>query len=648
MEQAITNQIKQYLLDYLKKRIPDFKIKGKLFKCPNHHLHSNKSEEYTCNEFPPNSGKLHCFAPECGKLGTIFDICRKIDFDGCEDVPDEDIANFLIDEFKIKINQDQNKIFDLYESLKWDMVPVEKNRKESWIEKEWQLKNHLDKNEWQQWIHNGINMGVQTGKKSNNIGIDIDLLPSDLKKQIYSGKFTEKQLTECYKIYEENLVVIKEQMPFLDWTTLQQKTFGGVHLFYLYDLEIPKSNFNITGIHIDVQSDGGQIVIEPSIVGGQNRQIIGTELKPLPKELKEFILSKKSKPTEDNIISENLDVDLTFDNLNSNRNNTFISLYGKLRREMPIKVAYNTLLKFNNLLDKKVPIKDIQAMSREAEKYHEVDIQRVSEEIIAHFKIVKHEVHLRDLKEVLHIERGDIEQALRYLLDKNKIYKIKKDVYHLITDVEWRTDFMTLSKPLNIMVPYFHPYARFNQGSMIVIGGKTGTGKSHCCVNMIEQFVKQGICPKLITTEADSGVGEIAISRGLKEGDFKFWQTSDPLTVPFKQDEVRIIDWLKAPNSEFFKLDTIYEGLNNNLVNFGGLLIVFAQLKKDTNTFYAENMVEQFASLVAKFNYPERNGVIDNLHPELTTTKIRRPKTNKQYLKIPLEYIPETKELRAK
>ena len=381
----------------------------------------------------------------------------------------------------------------------------------------------------------------------------------------------------------------------------------------------------------------------------KDRVISGEEVKLLPQEVVDFILKYSTKVESVEVIEKNLDnLDLTFENLNNNRNNTFIKLYGEMRKDSTIKTAYNHLRKFNNLLDKKLPMKELQAMAREADKYHKADMKTVSENILDHFKMVKSEVHLRDLKEVLNIERKDIEEALRYLLDAKKIYKIKKDFYRMITDVEWRTDFLAVSKPLDIQVPYFGKYASFNQGSLIVIGGKTGTGKTHTVVNMIEHFVKQGICPKLISTEADSGVGEIALSRGLKEGDFKFWQTTDPTKVPFKENEVRIIDWLKAPQSEFWKLDSIYEELNNNLVNFGGLLIVFAQLKKDDGRFYAENMVEQFASLVAKFLYSEVNGQKDNLHPIFQTTKIRRSKTIQQYIKIPLEYIPDTKELRAR
>ena len=641
MDNNSKRQVKKYLMDYLKKVVPNFQMKGKMFTCP-------KCGELTANIFPVESYSVFCYTPECQKIGDIFDMVRYYEYSGCEDVSKDEIAEDVIKMFNIKINDDENKLFDKYEKLVWDMVPVSKNSKASNIESEWQNKSHKDRAEWEQWIDSGINIGVKTGKMSNIVVIDLDLVGSNLKKRIYEGKPTEKMLENAKLDYDINLDIIKDNLPFLDWETLQQKTFGGVHLIYQYDAEIPKTTLDIKGIHVDIQSDGGQVVVEPSIVGGQNRQIIGDEIKPLPEELKKYILENSSKvEVKEEVMEEVANTDLTFESLNGNRNNTFIKLYGELRKEMPIKVAYNTLRKFNKLLDKKLPLKELQAMSREAEKYHEVDIKDISSKIIEHFKMVKHEVHLRDLKEVLNIERKDIEEALCSLVEQKKIYREKKDLYRFISDVEWRTDFLKMSKPLDIIVPYFNQFARFNEGSMIVIGGKTGHGKTHIVINMMEQFVKQGICPKLITTEADSGVGEISLARGMKEGDFKFFQTSRPTDVLFQDDEVRIIDWLKAPNSEFYMLDSIYEELNNKLVDHRGLLIVFAQLKSD-GTFYADDMVQQFASFVGKFLYPERNGVADNLHPIIQSTKIRRPKTHRQYVEIPLEYNPDTKELKMR
>jgi len=623
------NTVKLYIMDYLQKVTPNFQKKGKMFTCL-------KCKQLSANIFPPDSNKVFCLTPDCGKQGDIVDVCRTAEFDNCQDVPREDIEKYLIKMFDIKTVERTYKIFDKYVKWGWDMVPVEKNRKESWIEKEWQLKSHKDKSEWIEWA-NSINMGVQTGKKSNIVGIDFDFVESGLKKKIYASNGAKEDIEKAKKQHIDGLTLVKKEMPWLDWTTVQQNTFGGIHLFYVYDKEIPKTAFNFNGVHIDIESEGGQIVVEPSVVGGQKRTIIGDEIKPLPKELKELIINscgknKKEEKTEH--VQEN--TELTFENLNSNRNNTFIKLYGELRKEMPIKIAFRTLQKFNNLLDKKLPLRDLKAMAGQAEKYYEADIEKISEEIINHFKIVQQEVNYRDLKEVLNgVERTDIEKAIRSLLDKNKIYRIKKDWYKLVTDVEWRTDFLSVNKPLNITVPYFSNYAKFVNGAMLVIGGKTGTGKTHWAVNLIEHFVKQGICPKLISTEATGGFADVALARGLKEGDFKFWQTTDPTNVPFQPNEVRIIDWLKAPNSEFFKLDTIYEELNNKLVNFGGLLIVLAQLKQDNGKFYAEDMVMQFASLVGKFLYPEVNGVVDNLHPYIKTTKIRKPKPRiTQYNKI--------------
>ena len=159
--------------------------------------------------------------------------------------------------------------------------------------------------------------------------------------------------------------------------------------------------------------------------------------------------------------------------------------------------------------------------------------------------------------------------------------------------------------------------------------------------------MKQGLKVKLITTEADSGVGEIALARGLKEGDFLYYQTSDPLSVPFQKDEVRIIDWITPTDNDYTKIGLMYKQLNDKLVDHGGLLIALSQLK-DNGEFFAPNQISQYASLAGKFLYPEKNGQVDHLHPYLEICKMRRPKTNQKFIQIPMEYNFETKELRIK
>lgn len=651
-------QVKKYLFDYLRSRIKDFKIVRGRCKCPFHHLHSNKSEELTANEFPKGSGILYCFSPECGNLGTVIDLFRRIDLEENKDISDSEIIGMIIDEFKIKINEELDNLFAKYQKWGWDLVPVSKDvgkdsgfGKASWIEEEWQTKVHKSISEWEQWIDSGINLGVKTNKSSNCIGLDFDFVKKPLKEKIYGGKFTQEDITEAQRQWDDGLNKIKEKLPFLDWSTVQQHTRGGIHLFYLYDEEIPKTWFDYEGIHIDIEADGGQIVIEPSIVGGQNRQIIGEEIKPLPKEVKEFILANCIKVKEINVEIKKEEIqnaELTFENLNNNRNNTFIKLYGELRREMPIKTAFNTLCKFNKLLDKQLPMKELSAMSREAEKYHSADINDLSEKIIEHCKMVNQDVHLRDLKEILNVERKDIEQALKLLIDNNQLFRMKKDLYRSINKANWKTAFIEESKILPYPVPYFNDYATFRNSDMICIGGISGTGKSYISLNIIRKLKEQKIQPeggiRYLSSEPGNRFAKIALEMGLCEGDFYFDNHYEPEKIELEDNAVTIIDWLLP--TDFSQTANLYRIFAKQLDKHGGLCYIFSQLKP-SGEFYAEQMVKFFGSFVAKYFFTEKNGQMDNRNTKFEIEKIRESKVGKQYITIPT-YFDENKRLEVK
>jgi len=642
MNKLTKKQIQNYIMDYLHNRIPDFTIKGKMFTCPN-------CKEISANIFPPETKQVHCFSPECGKLGDIFTLSRKLDFDNNDDIPDEDIAKFLIDEFSIKTNDRTEQLFEQFIEWGWDLVPVEKNSKESWIEENWQNKSHKDIKEWKTYLDNGLNIGVKGGKMSNTLIIDLDLVPSDLKKKIYKGNASQTEIEEAIRIKNEKLEIVKSWNIF-DFETVVQDTFGGAHLFYRNNTDIVKCAFDYKDIHIDIQSDGGQAVIEPSIVGGYPRTITGTEIKEIDDTLKDFIFNstnnrgKKEEQKEIVLNKDGLDDNL-MKGLDGCCNTKFTQVGGIFRKFMTVKQTEQALNIANkHLLDDPMNTKSMKLMCKSIEKYHQADINVINEGILSHMKIVQ-ESSLNDLKECLGYEKKDLLTSLRFLCDEGKIYKIKTNVYRFVEDVVWRTDFVSLVKPYAFSMPYLEDYATFNNGSLIVIGSKTGQGKSHIAVNIIEQFVKQGITPRLISTESDSGAGEIALARGLKEGDFEFHQTSNPTAVKFSDNEIRIIDWLRAPNSEFFKLDSIYQNIAEQLTDHGGLTIVFAQLRKEDNKFYAEDMVEQFACFVGKFGYPTKNGNVDNKHPYIKSEKIRRPKNGLQYQTIPLLYNHDDKSL---
>lgn len=649
MDKTVKRQIESFILSYLEKRIPNFKPKNKFFTCP----FCNKE---SANIFPISSYKVHCYSPECGKLGNIFDISRKLDFNN-SDVSDEEIAGFLKYELNITSLQEIDELYIKYYNWGWDLVPVSKNSKASDVEKEWQKKNHKDINEWKQWYENGLNHGLKTGKISNIIGIDFDIIPTDLKKRIYEGNPSEKMLENAKKYKDEGITKLKQQFPIL-WETIYQETFGGIHFFYLYDADIVKSSYDYEGIHIDIQSDGGQIVIQPSIVGGYDRKIFGNEIKKIPENIKTFIL-KNSKLIQKEIEDETSlmidDSEGIIKGLQGNCNNRFVQVGGMLRKIMTVKQTEVSLGIINKyMLDTPMDFKSLKGMYQQIEKYHKVDIDNVANKIIDHLKIVK-EAHIRDLKECLGFDRIDLEQALRFLCDHKRLYKVRKDLYKLIEDVEWQEDFMSIGKPLGIKIPYLENYAYFENGQFAVIGAPPGLGKSHCAINFIKKFVQNNIYPYLLSVEGGGGMRKIASTLGLKEGDFGFKIVRNPAQMPLQKNAITIIDWLKAPDGEHAKTDVMYEQLNDQLIEKGGWALVFAQLKRFTDKkgtihyqFYAQDMLLQYASFVGKFLYPVNSGIGDNLNPYIETLKIRDSKVGKSFVQIPLKFDEKTKLLELK
>ena len=636
--------IKSFLLDYLKKKVPGFKKKGKMLFCP-----KCQDEKLTANIFPKNSNELFCFSPDCQKIGDIFKICRDLEFEGNQDVSDEYIAKHLIKMFSIKTDDYINQLLEKFASWEWDLVPI-KNDDKIPIEKNWTNKSHKDIREWQEWLKNKSGLGMKTGAISKTTGIDADLITKE-ESEIWQKGTAKKKIEEIIKKKEEKLQKLKSLEMFND-TVIQDSGWKGVHFFYKYEADIPKCSFDYEGIHFDIENDGGYILIEPSTFAGKTRKIEGEIIEKMSSELKDLILSNIGKKSEEKIDDketklENNDSEL-IKGLDGKCNSTFVQVGGMFRKFMNVRQTEQALFLVNkHMLDDPMDYKSVKSMCQQIEKYHQVDLETISKEIMNHMHIVK-DAHVRDLKECLGYDRKDLEQAVKYLCDHKKLYKIKKDLYRLIEDIEWQEDFMNLIKPINFDVPYFNEYACFNQGSMIVIGAKSGYGKTHINMNIIKKLIEDGHYPYLLSTEGGGGFAKVAQTLGVKEGDFAYKVLRDPSIATLKPNAITIIDWLKAPDGEHAKTDVMYEKINDQLIEKGGLTIIFAQLKKENGGFYAENMVEQYASLVAKFYYPSINGVSDNLHPYFKTNKIRDSKVGRQFIEIPLVFNPDTKILELK
>lgn len=620
-------QIESYLLKYLEETLPNFKIKkGQLFQCPFHSSHQIKNDLPSCTI--TDNYNLICHDPNCGNIGNIFIITRKLqpEFMKCTD---EEIADYLINLLDIRTDDEVEKLLSMYAEKGFALFPLRKggqgNDSKKPVSGESWFKNiSKDINQWREWTNAGLGLALAAGKASMVITIDVD-----------SDK-TELQLKDKFN------------------PTMEQRTYRGKHRVYLYDNDfdnVTHTNVRDRGYDMEIRVNHAYIAIAPTSAEGEKREWNNSPISPLSIELKEFLLSliEKKNDLSENLIQDAIDKeDFGIKNgltgLDGQCNDVWIKLGGILRKKLSIDGVQWALYNFNKLLAKPLLNKDIKAMTYQIAKYSNYDKKDLAEAI--YDRLIKTDTaNVRELKESLKQESKDIEDALRYLIQENRVLKQGRS-YKPIVKVEWQTDFMSVGKKLQYEVPFFEKYNNFEDGSMIILGASTGIGKSTCACNLIYEFVQKKVCPYYICTEAGSRFGIISAKLGLKENDFKFKILSDASTVELEDNVVTILDWLKPPNSDYAKFDTIMERLNEQLVKHGGLLIVFMQLRKAgerEGQFFAPDLIGFYASLIATYNYEvNTQGKKDNLNTFFRTEKMRASKGGTQYVTIPIQYDPET------
>jgi len=612
MNQNAKKQIQSFLFDYLKLKNPSFKVTGnRLFPCPFCNEHEIKSNQPSANCYPPGSFILHCFSPEHGRLGDIFQIVRKMEDDKSQ-WTDEAVGKYLTDLFKIQTDDKVEKALIFYQQNNFDLVPVEKNGKAP-VEKLWTTKSHKNIIEWQDWLQSGLNLGAKTGKASNITVIDIDLHGAELPTDVQA----------------------------LIGDTLIQKTRNGIHVVFGYELGIPKTNFDLDDkIHVDVQSDGGQIVIYPSVVDGVGREWNDSPITTMPREFKEWLL-KFIKPIKKEEKGESPDFsDLKLVDLEGCRNNSFLKLGGLLRKKLNTQQTTDVLFLMNSLLPQPLPGKEIMAMSRQLDKYNLTDKNNLKDKVLSHLELVT-EASSRDLKDSLGFGKAEIEQVLADLLREELIYKTGR-LYRFIQKINWKQTFIGESRAIDYKMPYFDAIAQFRNSDMIIIGGTTSVGKSHIALNIIRKLVEQGKMPYYLSSEPGNRFCSISLALGLKEGDFSWFNHYHPEQIELPDNGITIIDWLSIDN--FAETAIIYGKLAQQLDKHGGNLIVFAQLKED-GEWFAPNLIKFYSSLACKVRHPNKQ---DRLNGVFETEKIRESKSRQQYVTIPFTYDFETKRVELK
>jgi hypothetical protein len=605
-------QILSKIPEYLKKKKYPHKKYGKLIiiLCP-----FCKENSLTARIIPHTS-KMKCLNPKCNKKFTLASIVREHE-KKFKNQSKENIVYYLKDLLNINVltKKDEKEIqewFDFFEQNGFSLVPIVKNGKAP-IEKNWTQKEHKIKEDWIRWVLvDGLNVGVRTGIVSNITVIDID----------------QKEIPEEIK------PIIGE--------TLIQETKKGYHLFYKYEQDLPKSR--IDEFKIDIENEGGQVVIYPSITDDFKREFKNkNKILKMPEKLKELLKSKIRLPKR--TFSEQITTDIETDDYRKplieegeGRNDLFIRLAGKFRKFLNLNQTESIIRILNRVVcDPPLAYREIKAMMNSLERYTIFDEEELAQEVLNYLKEAE-SAKRGEIVIALNEENKRVTKVLNYLVKEGYVLK-RGSIYFIIKKVEWKTALIDEGKPVNFKVPYFYDRAVFNDKDMILIGARTKRGKTHMAINIVQQLVEQGIPPHYLSLETGSRFAKIALQLGLKEGDFKHAFCADPTKIELERDTVTIIDWLLPDN--YAEVDKIFKHFAEQLDKYRGFLIVFMQLK-DNGDWFAPNLVRLFPALAVKYIYDDET---DGTYGRFDITEVREPLARGKQFTIPCKYDWESKKL---
>jgi len=616
------NLILGKIIDYCKSVKWEYKKSGNtiMLKCP---FCEGDEDKLTVNVIP-NTYKMRCFT--CKKTFTLLEAVPIIEEENFDN--DDAVLQFIKNKLGLKVEtkkdeQDLDTILSFYEANKFSLVPVAHNKKNP-IEVAWTDKIHKDKVEWKSWLDSGLNIGIRCGEVSGITVIDIDT----------------KEVAEEIKKYFE--------------ITLQQITKKGYHLFFKYEESLPKTR--IDEYKMDIENSGGQVVAVPSTVEGIGREINLKEIVTMPKELLELLQSKVTVPRKTNSekIRENIkaedfkidqkDLQLKNNNLEGRCNSSFIQLGGVLRKGLNIVQTEYALQVLNqSLLQNPMERKSITAMVNSLDRYVEHDLAEMAHEILEHIKEVE-VITKSDLELAINggFTKGEAKKrftkTLKYLEREEKIIVRGKKV-ELVADLEWKKELINIGVPINFKVPYINDYAHFNWQDMVVIGAKTGWGKTHIAMNILKRLIDQGEHPYYIYSESGGRFAKIALKLGINPDQFTHAFLGDPKKFRLPKTMKRpiiIYDWFRP--TDFARTDELFEKLLEKVKRVDGFIMVFMQLKVN-NDFFAPNMLEQFPAFVCKYLYEDEKGELT----KFDITKIREGKMRGRKWQIACRYDWDSK-----
>ena len=622
----------------------------------------------------PNTNTINCL--KCSKKFNLIDLVKDYE---CKNGTEEEILEYLKDllELDVQTKKEQDEIIQLldrYYKENFCLVPLAKKDKNP-IQNDWTSKENRNKEEWMSWVVNGLNIGIRTGAVSNITVVDLDFLTKEEKIELVKKETTQERKAEINKKKKD----LFEKLKPLIGTTWIQETQGGYHLFYKY-INIPKCRLKFEDYFIDVENDGGQVVVAPApevavkedykdeagttrkrIVGYASRGFINDEpIASMPEALENMLIENAPTQTYDDgkSLAENkngntaevIKIDALDDG--DGRNVFFTSLGGYLLKRMtPDQVEY-TLHGLNHRICK-TPLegREIHAMIRSLNRYDEAFQTKLEIEILDYLKLAeqatKSDIEIAVLGgRVKGEEKKKLDETLVNLIKTRKIVQ-KGRSYKVISDMKWTDTITDVGIPIDFKMPYFHDYAYFNFGDLILIGAESKVGKTSLSMNFVKRFKDQGIKPYYIYSENGARFKNKALALGLQDGDFFKPETvtNSLEEIHFQKNSVTIWDWIDPP--DFAKTNVYFAEICKKVEEAKCILIAFVQLKSPVKGetepgWFAPNMIRQRPALACKYLYESSDGIMG----KFKLCAVREGKVQGKTFDIPTIYDWKTQEVK--
>jgi hypothetical protein len=298
-----------------------------------------------------------------------------------------------------------------------------------------------------------------------------------------------------------------------------------------------------------------------------------------------------------------------------------------------------------NLLASPMPTKAIKGMLNSLEGYKVTELMTQEKQIYECLKILKCDITAKNVVDHTGLKSNIVNKYLAKIENEGILIRIGRGVYNFKDKIEWVHSNNEDIPIYPYKVPFFNHIANFHQGDIILLGGKSGRGKTHIAINVIKEMVIQGVKPYYFSFESGSRYKTIANTLGLKSTDFYVPKEniSNPLHVSLEEKSFTIIDWVYL-GDDFSATPKIFNHLKDEMKKVGGILFVFTQLQQNYD-WYAKNMIQDFISLSAKHRLDdEYSGKTSTLEVD----KIRDAKGDYLTYNIPCEYDAQTKIFKAK